>query len=227
MHDGPDSFIGIGLTIWTTIRLTLRLVNIHRIEVITGAGRRRRWSAKSKARILAVSFAGEASVSEVARRHGLRPHQLFGWRHHGPAWRSGRQWRRQARIRSGAGQCIWRWCAAVPGLSAFLASSAVEIMGFNCACSMPLLGQEIGESFATDERTGTIDALFVGPDIFFNSRRVQLATDRCHLCNKSSGPNDFRDKAKALSSVTRPVTIASACVGSNSINSSIDLRALL
>ncbi|MFZ0399533.1 MAG: transposase, partial [Pseudolabrys sp.] len=27
-------------------------------------------------------FTGEASVSEVARRHGLRPQQLFGWRHY-------------------------------------------------------------------------------------------------------------------------------------------------
>lgn len=56
--------------------------DIRRIEVITGTGRRRRWSAETKARIIAESFAGEASVSEVARRHGLRPQQLFGWRHY-------------------------------------------------------------------------------------------------------------------------------------------------
>ena len=55
--------------------------DIRRIEVITGTGRRRRWSAETKAQIIAESFAGEASVSEVARRHGLRPQQLFGWRH--------------------------------------------------------------------------------------------------------------------------------------------------
>src|SRR6476659_9526026 len=82
MRDGPDSFIGIGLTIWMTIRLTLTLGTFRRIEVITGTGRRRRWSAQTKAQIIAESFAGEASVSEVARRHGLRPQQLFGWRHH-------------------------------------------------------------------------------------------------------------------------------------------------
>ena len=56
--------------------------DIRRIEVITGTGRRRRWSAETKAQIIAESFAGEASVSEVARRHGLRPQQLFGWRHY-------------------------------------------------------------------------------------------------------------------------------------------------
>jgi transposase len=55
--------------------------DIRRIEVITGTGRRRRWSAEVKAQIIAESFSGEAPVSEVARRHGLRPQQLFGWRH--------------------------------------------------------------------------------------------------------------------------------------------------
>ena len=44
--------------------------DIRRIEVITGTGRRRRWSAETKAQIIAESFTGEASVSEVARRHG-------------------------------------------------------------------------------------------------------------------------------------------------------------
>ena len=56
--------------------------DLRRIEVITGTGRRRRWSAETKAQIIAESFTGEASVSEVARRHGLRPQQLFGWRHY-------------------------------------------------------------------------------------------------------------------------------------------------
>jgi transposase len=58
---------------------------IRRIEVITGVGRRRRWTAEAKARIVAESCAGDVSVSEVARRHGIRPQQLFGWRHHARA----------------------------------------------------------------------------------------------------------------------------------------------
>jgi transposase len=53
---------------------------VRRIEVITGAERRRKWSAEEKAEIVAESLAEGAVVSEVARRHGLSPQQLFGWR---------------------------------------------------------------------------------------------------------------------------------------------------
>jgi transposase len=52
----------------------------RRIEVITGVERRRKWSAQEKAAIVAESMAEGAVVSEVARRHGLSPQQLFGWR---------------------------------------------------------------------------------------------------------------------------------------------------
>ena len=50
----------------------------RRIEVFTGAGRRRKWSAESKAKIVAESYA--ASVGEVADRYGLAKNQLFTWR---------------------------------------------------------------------------------------------------------------------------------------------------
>ncbi len=53
---------------------------VRRIELITGTGRRRRWSSDDKARILMESFAPGANVSEVARRNGLSPQQLFAWR---------------------------------------------------------------------------------------------------------------------------------------------------
>lgn len=52
----------------------------RRIEVITGVERRRKWSAQEKAAIVAESLAEGAVVSEVARRHGLNPQQVFGWR---------------------------------------------------------------------------------------------------------------------------------------------------
>jgi transposase len=53
---------------------------VHRLEVFTGAGRRRTWGDEDKARIVAeIAVSGE-SVSAVARRHGLSPQQLFGWR---------------------------------------------------------------------------------------------------------------------------------------------------
>jgi transposase len=44
------------------------------------ADRRRRWSSEDKARIVVESLEPGVSVSEVARRHGLSPQQLFGWR---------------------------------------------------------------------------------------------------------------------------------------------------
>jgi transposase len=52
----------------------------RRIEVITGVERRRKWSAQEKAAIAAERLAEGAVVSEVARRHGLNPQQLFGRR---------------------------------------------------------------------------------------------------------------------------------------------------
>src|SRR5271154_2295811 len=42
---------------------------LRRIEVITGTGRRRRWDAETKARLVAESFEPGRSVSEVARCH--------------------------------------------------------------------------------------------------------------------------------------------------------------
>ena len=53
---------------------------LQRVEVITGVGRRRRWMPEAKARIVQESWQPGAVVSEVARRHGLSPQQLFGWR---------------------------------------------------------------------------------------------------------------------------------------------------
>jgi transposase len=53
---------------------------VRRFEVFTGAGRRRTWSDEDKARIVAESLTSEDSVCAVARRHGLSPQQLFGWR---------------------------------------------------------------------------------------------------------------------------------------------------
>ena len=50
----------------------------RRIEVFTGAGRRRKWSAEAKAQIVDESYA--SSVGEVADRYGLAKTQLFIWR---------------------------------------------------------------------------------------------------------------------------------------------------
>lgn len=56
------------------------LTGVRRLDVVAGPTGRRRWSAEVKARIVAESFAPGASVSAVARRHGLRPSHLFAWR---------------------------------------------------------------------------------------------------------------------------------------------------
>ena len=52
----------------------------RRIEVITGVGRRRRWTAEEKAWIVAESLDPATTVSAVARRYGLHASQLFVWR---------------------------------------------------------------------------------------------------------------------------------------------------
>ena len=52
----------------------------RRVEVITGVGRRRRWTDKEKAWIVAESLDPAMTVSAVARRYGLHASQLFVWR---------------------------------------------------------------------------------------------------------------------------------------------------
>jgi transposase len=50
------------------------------VEVITGVGRRRRWSLDEKAQIVAESLDPATTASAVARRYGLHVSQLFVWR---------------------------------------------------------------------------------------------------------------------------------------------------
>src|SRR5215218_4925675 len=54
--------------------------SFRRIEVITGVGRRRRWTDEEKAWIVAESLDPATTVSAVARRYGLHASQLFTWR---------------------------------------------------------------------------------------------------------------------------------------------------
>lgn len=54
--------------------------SVRRLEVISGTGRRRRFSADDKARFVEESLAPGAVISDVARRNGLTPQQLFTWR---------------------------------------------------------------------------------------------------------------------------------------------------
>jgi len=54
--------------------------SFRRIEVLTGAPQRRRWSAAEKVAIVAESLAPGAVASTVALRHGLHRNQLYMWR---------------------------------------------------------------------------------------------------------------------------------------------------
>ena len=56
-------------------KLEPEVTPVRRLEVITGAGRRRRFTEDFKA-----PLAPGAVVSEVARRHDLTPQQVFTWR---------------------------------------------------------------------------------------------------------------------------------------------------
>lgn len=60
--------------------LTLEPEPLRRMEIITGVGRRRSYSAAFKSEVVAETLAPGAVVSQIARRHGLLPQQVFGWR---------------------------------------------------------------------------------------------------------------------------------------------------
>ena len=70
-----------------------KLEPVRRLEVFTGSGRRRAWTPEQKAQIVAEIYESGETVSALARRHGLTPQQLFGWR-------------RQARQRAKSGAVI-------------------------------------------------------------------------------------------------------------------------
>ena len=53
---------------------------VRRLEVITGMGRRRQFSEDFKSEVVAETLVAGAVVSEVARRRGLTPQQVFTWR---------------------------------------------------------------------------------------------------------------------------------------------------
>lgn len=56
-----------------------RPVRQRRVEVLTGSERRRKWADETKIAIVAEALADGVVVSDVARRHDVRPLQLFGW----------------------------------------------------------------------------------------------------------------------------------------------------
>jgi transposase len=50
-----------------------------RVQIRTGAIRRRRWTAEEKGRIVAEAILPDAVIADVARRHDLAPQHLSNW----------------------------------------------------------------------------------------------------------------------------------------------------
>ena len=50
------------------------------VEIITDGGRRRRWSAAEKLRIVEETLDERSSISVVARQNGVAPNLLYRWR---------------------------------------------------------------------------------------------------------------------------------------------------
>ncbi len=55
-------------------------MHMSEIEIITDGGRRRRWSAGEKLRIVEETMYDGESISAVARRNGVAPNLLYRWR---------------------------------------------------------------------------------------------------------------------------------------------------
>jgi transposase len=55
-------------------------LNSSPIEVITSVQRRRRWSAEEKRAMVEEAEQPGSSVSQVARKNGVTPSQIFHWR---------------------------------------------------------------------------------------------------------------------------------------------------
>jgi transposase len=51
------------------------------MDVATAGSERRRWTTAQKLKVVSESVAPHASVTEVARRHGVNPNLIYRWRH--------------------------------------------------------------------------------------------------------------------------------------------------
>jgi len=78
----------------------------RRVEVLTGPGRRRKWSGDAKAQIVAKTLQPGVIVADVARRWHVCPQQLFTWR---------RQMRAGTAARLGFVPIVAAAAVAVPG----------------------------------------------------------------------------------------------------------------
>ncbi len=56
-----------------------------RMEILTGIERRRDWSDDEKLSILQEAAEPDARIADVARRHDIKPQQIYTWRRKFPA----------------------------------------------------------------------------------------------------------------------------------------------
>src|SRR5471030_3413751 len=54
--------------------------NADRVEIFAGIQRRRRYTAEQKMSVVQEAMAPGMTISYVARRHGISPSLIFGWR---------------------------------------------------------------------------------------------------------------------------------------------------
>jgi transposase len=129
----------------------------RRLEVFTGAGRRRTWPADEKAAIVAESYAPGRTVCGVARRHGLTPAQLFTWR----------RLARRSRVPKAPALFVPAVVEAVPGLPPRPASQPRRarrhgpVMGIEVAMDGTVV--RIGSAASPQAIAAVIRALKVGP----------------------------------------------------------------
>jgi transposase len=76
MDEVPD-VIATDESAHTTNRRSARSA---RVEIITRGERRRRWTPEQKREIVAESYGGELTPTEVTRKHGISSGQLYTWR---------------------------------------------------------------------------------------------------------------------------------------------------
>ena len=55
-------------------------INADRVEILSGVQRRRRYTAEQKMAFVHEAMQPGMTISYVARRHGISPSLIFGWR---------------------------------------------------------------------------------------------------------------------------------------------------
>jgi hypothetical protein len=78
---------------------SLKHMLMSEIEIMTDGGRRRRWSAAEKLRIVEETMVEGESISVVARRNGVAPNLLYRWHEEGSENSVGRCFPRRTHAR--------------------------------------------------------------------------------------------------------------------------------